>query len=69
MLSLQAEDTSKMTCKSHKLHLARARIPLSHIEAGTLSNLVSSNNKKIDIQHHVNSQNDCVWSRDGKVGP
>ena len=24
---------------------------------------------KFDIQHHVNPQNDRVWSRDGEVGP
>ena len=23
----------------------------------------------IPIQHHVNPQNDCVWSRDREVGP
>ena len=65
---LQAEDTSKMTCKSHESCLVRARIILFRLEAGML-NLVFSNEKKFDVQHHVNSQNDRVWSRDGEVGP
>ena len=39
---LKAEDASKMTCKSHKSRLARARILLSRLEAGTLPNLVSA---------------------------
>ena len=47
--------------------LARARI-FSCIEAGMLPNLVFSNEKKFDVQHHVNLQNDRVWSCDGKVG-
>ena len=66
---LQAEDALKMTCKSHESRLARTRILLSHLEAGMLLNLVFSDEKKFDIQHHVNPQNDCVWSRDGEVGP
>ena len=66
---LHAEDASKMTCKSHEQRPARARILLSRLEAGTLLNLVFSDKKKFDVQHHVNPQNDCVWSRDGKVGP
>ena len=49
--------------------LPEPEILLSHLEAGMLSNLVFSNKKKFDVQHHVNSQNDCVWSCDGKVGP
>ena len=65
----QAEDTSKMTCKSHESHLARARILLSRLEAGTLPNLVFSDEKKFNVQHHVNPQNDHVWSHDGKVRP
>ena len=64
---LQAEDALKMTCKSHESCLARARILLSHLEA--LPNLVFSNEKKFDVQHHVNPQNDCVWSHDEEVGP
>ena len=66
---LQAEDISKMTCKSHESCLARARILLSCLEAGTLPNLVFSNKKKVNIQHHVNPQNDHVWSLDGEIGP
>ena len=58
-----------MTCKSHESHLARARILLSCLEAGTLPNLVFSDKKKFDVQHHVNPQNDHAWSRDRKVGP
>ena len=49
--------------------LPEPEILLSHLEAGMLSNLIFSNKKKFDIQHHVNSQNDRVWSCDGKVGP
>ena len=48
--------------------LARSRILLFLLEAGMLSNLVFSDKKKFDIQHHVNPQNDHVWSRDGEVG-
>ena len=44
-------------------------ILLSRIEAGTLSNLVFSDEKKFDVQHHVNPQNDRVWSCGGEVGP
>ena len=58
-----------MTCKSHKSCLARSRILLSRLEAGMLPNLVFSDEKKFDIQHHVNPQNNCVWSYDGEVGP
>ena len=49
--------------------LPEPKIFLSCLEAGTLSNLVFSDEKKFDIQHHVNPQNDCVWSCDGEVGP
>ena len=58
-----------MTCKSHELRLARARILFSRLEAGTLPNLVFSDETKCDLQHHVNPQNDRVWSRDRDVGP
>ena len=34
-----------------------------------LPNLVFSDKKKFDIQHHVNPQNDHVWSCNGEVGP
>ena len=30
--------------------------------------LVFSDEKKFDVQHHVNPQNDRVWSCDGEVG-
>ena len=66
---LQAEDASKTTCKSHESCLARARIVLSCLEAGTLPNLVFNDEKKFDVQHHVNPQNDSVWLRNGEVGP
>ena len=51
--------------KTVEKRLARARFLLSRLEAGTLPNLVFSDEKKFDVQHHVNPQNDCVWSRDG----
>ena len=41
----------------------RAQIILSRITAGTLPNLVFSDEKKFDIQQHVNVQNDRIWSR------
>ena len=47
--------------------LPEPEILLSHLEAGTLSNLVFSDKKKFDVQHHVNPQNDRVWSCDGEV--
>ena len=62
MLSIQISKTLEK-------HLARARIVLSHLEAGTLPNLVFGDEKKFNVQHHVNPQNDCVWSHDGEVGP
>ena len=34
-----------------------------------LPNLVFSDEKKFNVQHHVNPQNDYVWSHDGKVEP
>ena len=34
-----------------------------------LPNLIFSNEKKFDVQHHVNPQNNHVWSCDGEVGP
>ena len=57
---LQAEDASKMIYKSHESCLARARILLSRLEAGTLPNLVFSDEKKFDAQRHVNPKNDRV---------
>ena len=57
---LQVEDASKMTCKNHKSRLARARILFSCLEAGMFPNLVFSDEKKFDVQHHVSPQNDCV---------
>ena len=54
-----------ISAKTVEKHLARARILLSHLEAGMLLYLVFSVKKKFDFQHHVNLQNDCVWSRDG----
>ena len=46
---LQAEDASKMTCKSHESRLARARILLSRLETGTLPNLVFSDEKQFEV--------------------
>ena len=66
---LQAEDASKTICKNHESRLARARILLSRLEAGTLPNFAFSNEKKFDVQHHVNSQSDRVWACDEEVGP
>ena len=57
---LQAENTLKMTCKNHESCLARARILLSCLEAGMLPNLIFSDKKKFNIQHHVNPQNNHV---------
>ena len=49
--------------------LPEPEILLSCLEAGILSNLVFSDKKKFNVQHHVNPQNDRVWSCDGEVGP
>ena len=49
--------------------LARARIFLSRLETGRFPNLVFSDEKKLDVEHHVNPQNDRVWSGDGEIGP
>ena len=58
-----------LSAKTVEKHLARARILFSQLEAGTLPNLVFCDEKKFDVQHHMNPQNDRVWSRDGEVGP
>ena len=58
---------SNQVGKTVEKRLARARILLSRFEANMLLNLVFSNKKKFDFQHHVNSQNDCVWSHNGEV--
>ena len=51
------QNCGEMPCQS--------QILLSRLEAGMLPNLVFSDEKKFDIQHHVNPQNDHVWSHDG----
>ena len=58
-----------LSAKTAEKRLARAKILLSRIEAGTLPNVVFSDEKKFNVQHHVNPQNDHVWSRDGEMGP
>lgn len=45
----------------------RAELILSRINAGTLPNLVFSDEKQFDVQQHVNVQNDRIWSRKGEV--
>ena len=58
-----------LSAKTMEKRLARAGILLSRLEAGTPPNLVFRDEKKFDVQHHVNRQNDCVWSRDGEIQP
>ena len=58
-----------LSAKTAEKRLARAKILLSCIEAGMLLNVVFSNEKKFDVQHHVNPLNDRVWSHDGEMGP
>ena len=48
--------------------LQRCKNLLSHIQDGTLPNLVFSIENKFDVEHHFNIQNDRVWSRNGNVG-
>ena len=43
--------------------LQRCKILLFRIQDGTLPNLVVSDEKKFDVEHHYNTQNDQVWSR------
>ena len=38
------------------------------IQDGTLPNLVFSDEKKFGVEHHFNTQNDRVWSRNGDEG-
>ena len=45
--------------------LQRSKILLSRTLDGTLPNLVFSDEKKFDVEHHFNTQNDRVWSRNG----
>ena len=49
-----------LSAKTVEKRLARASILFSRLEAGTLPNLVFSDEKKFDVQHHVNPQNDRV---------
>ena len=58
-----------LSTKNAEKCLARAKILFSHIEVGTLPNIVFSDEKKFDVQNHVNPQNDRVWSSDGEMGP
>ena len=58
-----------LSTKTAEKHLARAKILLSCIEASTVPNVVFSDEKKFNVQNHVNPQNDCVWSHDGEMGP
>ena len=58
-----------LSAKTVEKCLARARILLTHLEAGMLPNLIFSNKKKFDVQHYVSSQNDHVWLHDGEIGP
>ena len=48
--------------------LQRCKILLSRIPDGTLPNLDFSNETKFDVEHHFNTQNDRVWSRNGDEG-
>ena len=59
----------QLSAKTAEKRLARAKILLPRIEARMLPNVVFSDEKKFDVQHHVNPQNDRVWSRDGEMGP
>ena len=50
--------------------VADKRIQISQVlfsrnQDGMLPNLVYSDEKKFDVEHHFNTQNDQVWSRDG----
>ena len=61
--------------KKHRLsaqvvdrRLQRCKILLSRIQDGTLPNLVFSDEKKFDVEHHFNTQNVRVWSRNGDEG-
>ena len=58
-----------LSAKTAKKCLARAKILFSHIEAGTLPNVIFSDEKKFNVQPHVNPQNDNVWSCDDEMGP
>ena len=46
----------------------RCKILLSRIEDGMLPNLVFSDEKKFDVEHHFNTQNNRVWSRNRDEG-
>ena len=48
--------------------LQRCKILLSRIQDGTLPNLVLSDEKNFDVEHHFNAQNGRVWSRNGDDG-
>ena len=62
--------------KKHQLYaqvidkrLQRCKILLSRFHDGTLPNLVFSDEKKFDAEHHFNVQKGRVWSRNGDEGP
>ena len=46
--------------------LQKSQILFSRILDGMLPNLVFSDEKKFDVEHHFNTQNNWVWSRDGE---
>ena len=48
--------------------LQRSKILLSRIHDGTLPNLVFSDEKIFNVEHHFNSQNDRIWSKNGDEG-
>ena len=56
-----------LSASSIEKRAQRADLILSRINAGTLPNLVFSDEKKFDVQQHVNVQNDRIWLRKSEV--
>ena len=48
--------------------IQRSKILFFRIQDGTLPNLFFSDEKKFDVEHYFNTQNDRVWSRNGDEG-
>ena len=55
----------QLSAKVVDKRLQRCKIFLSRIQDGMLPNLVFSDEKKFDIEHHFNTQNDRLWSKNG----
>lgn len=66
-LSYKMQKQHKLTAVNKFMRFARCRHILDQMRNGTLQTLVFINEKKFDVQHAINHQNDGVWRRNGSV--